>query len=142
MPQINGRFAVPAACDLDAHRPLEGFDLDAIFSHQELRTVTRDYTVRFANRRFQIRKASATAGLVGSKVIVEQRLDGSLHLRGRGGYLSFEEVAVLVPVPSAVAPTVGLRPPSRPAAEGTAVKPKPDHPWYRSRRYPTPTQQR
>jgi transposase-like protein len=55
MPMVNAKFAVPAACDLDAHRPAEGFDLDAIFSRQEPRTVARDYTVRFANRRFQIR---------------------------------------------------------------------------------------
>jgi len=140
MPQVNAQFAVPAACDLDVHRPAEGFDLDAIFSVQETRTVARDYTVRFDNRRFQIRKASAAPGLVGSKVVVEQRLDGNLHLRWRGDYLVFAEITA--PAATAVAPPVGLRPPSRPTAEGTAVKPKPDHPWYRSRRYPTPTQQR
>jgi hypothetical protein len=142
MPLVNQRFAVPAACDLDAHRPAEGFDLEAIFSVQETRTVARDYTVRFANRRLQIRKASAAPGLVGSKLIVEQRLDASLHLRWRGGYLVFGEVPTPVPAATAVALPVGLRPPSRPTAEGTAVKPKPDHPWYKSRRYPHPTQQR
>jgi len=142
MPLVNGRFAVPAACDLDAHRPAEGFDLAAIFSIQDTRTVTRDYTVRFANRRFQIRKASAAAGLVGSKVVVQQRLDGSLHLRWRGGYLVFGEITAPASAATAVAPPVGLRPPSRPTAEGTAVTPKPDHPWYKSRRYPHPTQQR
>jgi transposase len=142
MPLVNGRFAVPAACDLDAHRPAEGFDLEAIFSVQETRTVARDYTVRFANRRLQIHKASAAPGLVGSKVTVEQRLDDSLHLRWRGDYLVFGETAAPALAATAVAPPVGLRPPSRPTAEGTAVTPKPDHPWYRSRNYPHPTQQR
>jgi hypothetical protein len=127
MPQANAKFAVPAACDLDAHRPTAGFDLDAIFSVQEPRTVARDYTVRFDHRRFQIRKASAAPGLVRGKVIVEQRLDGSLHLRWRGEYLVFAEI--VAPAPSAAALPVGPRPPSRPAVEGTAVKPKPDHPW-------------
>jgi hypothetical protein len=142
MPQVNAQFAVPATCDLDVHRPAEGFDLDAIFSIQETRTVARDYTVRFANRRFQIRKVSAAPGLVGSKLIVEHRLDGSLHLRWRGEYLAFGEIVAPAPVATAVAPPVGLRPPSRPTAEGTAVKPKPDHPWHKSRNYPRPTHQR
>ena len=131
MPQANAKFAVPAACDLDVHRPTEGFDLDAIFSVQEPRTVARDYTVRFDNRRFQIQKASAAPGLVGSKVLVEQRLDGSLHLRWRGGYLVFAEIAAPARPATAVALPVGLRPPSRPTAEGTAVTPKPGHPWQR-----------
>ena len=134
MPLVNERFAVPAACALDAHRPADGFDLDALFSLQETRTVARDYTVRFANRRFQIRKASAKAGLVGSKVVVEQRLDGSLHLRWRGDYLVFGEIATPLPAAPAVAPPPGLRPRSRATAEGTAVPPKPDHPWRRWRR--------
>lgn len=148
IPLVNARFAVSAACDLDAHRPADGFDLDAILSFQETRTVARDYTVRFDNRRFQIRKASAAPGLVGSKVVVEQRLDGSLHLRWRGDYLVFAEITAPAPAArarataTAVALPLGLRPRSRPTAEGTAVTPKPDHPWYRSRRYPTPTQQR
>jgi transposase-like protein len=131
MPLVNERFAVPAAADVDAHRPAEGFDLDAIFSFQETRTVTRDYTVRFANRRFQIRKASAAAGLVGSKVVVEQRLDASLHLRWRGDYLVFAEITAPARAATAVAPPLGLRPRSRTTAEGTAVTPKPDHPWRR-----------
>ena len=130
MPQMNERFAVPAACDLDAHRAAEGFDLEAIFCRQETRTVARDYTVRFANRRFQIRKASAAAGLVGSKVVVEQRLDGSLHLRWRGDYLDFAEVTTPAQPAPPVAPPRDLRPPAR----DTAVTPKPDHPWRHWRR--------
>ena len=130
MPQMNERFAVPPACDLDAHRAAEGFDLDALFSLQETRTVARDYTVRFANRRFQIRKASAKAGLVGSKVVVEQRLDGSLHLRWRGDYLDFAEVTTPAQPAPPVAPPRDLRPPAR----DTAVTPKPDHPWRHWRR--------
>ena len=132
MPLVNERFSVPAACALDAHRPADGFDLDAIFSIQDTRTVAKDYTVRWDNRRFQVDKGSAAAGLVGSKVTVEQRLDGSLHLRWRDRYLRFHEI--IVPPPSAataVAPALGLRPRSRATAKGTAVTPKPDHPWRR-----------
>ena len=127
MPLVNERFTVSAACELDAHRTADGFDLDAIFSAQQTRKVARDYTVRYANRRLQVDKESAAAGLVGSTVTVEQRLDGSLHLRWRDSYLAFHEL----PAPAtASAPTLGLRPHSRPKAKGTAVTPKPNHPWH------------
>jgi len=52
MPLFNQRFSVPPACELDAHRACESFDLDAIVSHQEERVVTRDYAIRFKNQRY------------------------------------------------------------------------------------------
>jgi transposase len=128
MPQFNERFTVPPACDTDAHRTCEGLDLDAIFSHQEERVVTRDYTIRFKNQRYQIKKESAAPGLVQSKLIVEQRLDGSIWLRWRDQYLQFVTITP-TPTGAAAALPVGLRPPYRAAAKGTAVTPKADHPW-------------
>lgn len=128
-PLVNERFAVAAACELDAHRTADGFDLDAIFSDQQVRTVARDYTVRYQNRRLQVRQKSAAAGLAGSKVTVEQRLDGSLQLRWRDRYLAFYELPAPAP---ASAPALGLRPHSRAKAKGTAVTPKPNHPWHKN----------
>lgn len=143
IPLVNERFGVPAACGLDAHRSADGFNLDAIFSAQETRKVSRDYTIRFNHRHLQIAKDSAAAGLVGSEVTVEQRLDASLHLRWRDRYLSFHELpAPQRAKPPAGAPALGLRPRSGPTAKDTAVEPKPDHPWYRSRKYPHPTEHR
>lgn len=130
MPLVNTRFTVAAACELDAHRTADGYDLDAIFSTQQTRKVARDFTVRYANRRLQVDKESAAAGLVGSTVTVEQRLDGSLQLRWRDGYLAFHELPA--PAATASAPAPGLRPRSGPKAKGTAVTPKPNHPWHRN----------
>ncbi len=125
----NQRFVVPSACALDAHRDLDGYDLPAILSVQQERTITRDYCLQFDHQRYQIPRAAACAGMVGSKVIIQERLDGSRHFRWRNQYLSCEPV----PAPAAAAaPAVGLRPPCGATARPTAVTPKPDHPWKRN----------
>jgi hypothetical protein len=139
-PMLNRRFAVPAASTVDAHRPLNGHDLGAILSLQTVRTVASDYTVRHGGRRYQVERRSITGGLRGGKVIVEERLDGSLRLRFRGRYLRWHEVTAAGPN---AAPTRrrGRRgaatselprdstaaAPRRPAAE--PWHPPADHPW-------------
>jgi transposase len=139
VPMFNERFAVEPACDIDVHRPCQGFDLDAIFSHQETRTIMADYTIQIDNQRYQIPKASAAPGMVKSKLTVERRLDDTLHLRWRGKYLQFDQVTPRAAA-DAAALAVGLRPPARAAAKGTAVTPRPDHPW--KQRAVTPSQRR
>lgn len=134
MPLANERFAVQPACSVDAHREARGFDLDAIFSVQERRTVANDYTIRLHNTRYQITQRPLPPGLRRSPVVVEQRLDGSLRLRYRGRYLSFHSVGPVRRLPPAAPAPVGLRPPSPGAANTpppTPPTPKPDHPWRR-----------
>lgn len=127
MPQCNQRFAVAPASCVDAHRSAAGFDLDAIFSRQEYRTVQNDYTFRCHGRRYQIARPSVVGGLRGAKVLVEQRLDGQVRARFRGRYLQ------LTALPAAPAPTPP-RPPksSAPPAPRATPRPGPDHPWRRS----------
>jgi len=131
VPMLNRRFTVAAASTVDAHRPLNGHDLGAILSVQTVRTVAKDYTVRHGGRRYQIQRRSITGGLRGGRVIVEERLDGSLRLRFRGRYLRWHEVAAAAPNPptrqrrrgagASTPPPVAPAPaPRRPAA---------DHPW-------------
>src|SRR5262249_28827584 len=77
----NRRFAKPARQQGDAHRPLgRSFDLAAILSLQEQRVVPNDYTVRFRNRFYQLLKP-VWPGERGGKVVIEQRLDGTLAIR-------------------------------------------------------------
>lgn len=132
IPLANDRFAVEPACGVDAHRACDRFDLDAIFSHQEPRTVMPDYTIQFANQRYQIPKHSAPAGMVRNTLMVERRLDGTIKLRWRAQYLDYDTIAPRAVADAAALP-VGLRPPSRAAAKGTAVTPRPDHPWKNTR---------
>ena len=120
----NRRFAVQPACPTDAHRPAKGFDLDAILSHQESRTVTNDYTITYYNTRYQIATDSIRAGLRGAKVIIEQRLDGSVRVRFRQRYLTVTELP-------ATAPKAHPRPEHKRRAcrPRDTVIPAADHPW-------------
>ena len=119
---FNSRFAVVPKSAHDAHRPAEGFDMDAILSRQQTRSVTNDYTIRYDNTHYQIAAQSIATGLRGGKVTIEQRLDGSLHVRFRDRYLSISELP-----PSA--PKATERNPDQQEREPTCTKPAADHPW-------------
>jgi hypothetical protein len=93
LPAHNRRFAKPARQSGDAHRPLgRGHDLAAILSIQEERVVANDYTIRFRNRFYQLLKP-VWPGQRGGRVVIEQRLDGTMAIRFRGKYLRYVEVA-------------------------------------------------
>jgi transposase len=94
LPGHNRRFAKPARDSQDAHRAVgRSFQLAAILSIQEERVVANDYTIRFRNRFYQLRKP-VWPGERGGKVVVEQRLDGTLAIRFGTHYLKYEEVTV------------------------------------------------
>ena len=123
----NRRFAVEPASDHDAHRSAEGFDLDAILSHQETRTVMNDYTISYHNTRYQIARASAVAKLRNGTVVVERRLDGSIHVRFGDRYLTVTKL----PPPQ---PKVSPRKRQKARKEPTTVIPAADHPWRKDYR--------
>jgi transposase len=93
LPVHNRRFGKAARQTQDAHRPLgAGHNLAAILSVQEERKVANDYTVRFHNRFYQL-LPPVYPGERGGKVVLEERLDGSLAIRFGGHYLKYREVA-------------------------------------------------
>jgi transposase InsO family protein len=88
LPDWQQRFAVAAANETDAHRPVtELHDLVASFSHMETRKVTNDYTIQFHGKRYQIAASSVTVGMKGQTVRVELRLNGDIAVRCNGEYL-------------------------------------------------------
>ena len=126
-------FAVEPAARADAHRARKGFNLDAVFSVQYSRTVTDDYTFQYETERYQILKKSIQAGLRRSKIIIENRLDGTQRIRWRNQYLQvkkIEDEKVRKKAKPVAATPVGLRPPSV-AATGKKPKPAHNHPWKR-----------
>ena len=140
-PWWNSEHTCSPASPADAHLGAEGLDLEAIFSHQEQRHVTNDYTIQYYGQRYQIEPASQVAGLRRSAVTVQERLDGSVALWAKGQYL---QAKALPPKGGAAAsPAVGLRPPCGDAEPATAVvipapgpsgkahTPAPNHPWRR-----------
>ena len=93
LPGHDRRFGKAAREASDAHRPLgPAHDLAAILSLQEERVVSNDYTIRFRNRFYQL-LPPVHPGQRGGRVVMEQRLDGSLAIRFRDRYLSYREVA-------------------------------------------------
>jgi hypothetical protein len=125
---LNERFACQPADALDLHQPVEaGRDLRGVFALEETRVVQNDWTVRYHNRWLQIVGRQRPAAR--SKIIVQQRLDGSLRLLYRDQTLSHEVLAS--------APTIPPPPsrPSPPPAKEKATTPEPsripasNHPW-------------
>jgi hypothetical protein len=92
LPWWNRTLALQPASSDDAHRALgKEHCLAASLSYVDSRQVASDYTIRFANRVYQIQRADVRAGLRGGTVRVEARLDGSLAVRFRHRYLAVAE---------------------------------------------------
>jgi hypothetical protein len=134
--QLNGKFARPAAQPEDAHRPLpKEVDLATVFVFEQTRTVPNDWVIRHENRFWQLTGPTAWLPRPKTKVVVQQRLDGALHILYRGRELTFREVPVQSRrMPSAKSLQALDRPPRH-----SAPSPAPDHPWRRpfSRRLAT-----
>jgi hypothetical protein len=81
-------FTVQARNSTEAHRRLGGeHDLAAILSQVQTRVVTNDYTLRFEGQSYRIARQGIRAGLRGSRVRVEKRLDGTVAVKFRNHYL-------------------------------------------------------
>ena len=97
LPLFNRRFTVRPASRNNAHRPLHpAMNLPAILSIQQTRTVTNDYTLRLRNVLYQL-LPPAWPGLRGGKVLVENRLDGSRHIRFGKRYLKYQTLGPAEP---------------------------------------------
>lgn len=82
LPEYNKRFSVAPRLSDNLHRPIEpGDNLDSVLSVQSDRAVNNDFTVRYKNTWLQLDKVQPRLVTAGAKVTVEERLDGSMHLR-------------------------------------------------------------
>jgi transposase-like protein len=85
LPKYNKRFRKQARSKADLHRPaLHARELDRILCIKEERTVKNDFTIAYDGKLYQIEQATRA-----KKVIVEERLDGSLHITYRGQDLRY-----------------------------------------------------
>jgi hypothetical protein len=118
------RFAVAPKSKTDLHRKLtekELANLDAIFSVQSTRQVKNDFTIQFKNQWYQLGEEQPATIRRQEKVLIEERLDGSLAIRLRGKYLNFK---LLPAKPQKVAQTSFALP-----AKSKAHIPAQNHPW-------------
>lgn len=123
----NKRFSVPARSIIDAHRPLSDdlrARLPSIFSIQSKRKVNNDYTIQFKNKWFQLEATQDTTVYKRDEVIVEERLDDTLHIRNKNTYLKYHELPER-PKPMSV-PVVAL------TKRKPDWKPPLNHPWRRN----------
>lgn len=122
IPKHNARFAVEPASPTDAHRPLLAHRrLEEILSLRTERTLLNDFTLRFQNSFYQLLAEQKIRVKPKDKILVEIRLDGSLHLRAKGEYLQYSKLEKpLSQKPERPSTLPKLHKPVIPAA---------DHPW-------------
>ena len=123
----NERFGVCPANEADAHVMLPRYvDLDRYLCIKRERAIRKDNTIALDGRLYQIEERG------GKKVVVEERLDGSLRMISKGVALKYKEIAER-PKKEVVVKT-DQRMNNRPQ------KPSKDHPWKRrwQNRYAAP----
>ncbi len=124
----NNQFAVAPASAGDAHRVLlRTHKLEGILCMKLNRTVANDYTLRYRNKFLQLAAEQAVRVRPGSVVAVEERLDGSLHLKLKGAYLRYKLVDKRPYQSYYAANKSKLAAQARPS-KGTSVPVK-NHPW-------------
>ena len=122
---LNQRYTVLPRDPANGHRacPAEA-KLALALSWQEPRTVAKDWTVRWRNRRLQIDARHTALGLPGRRVQVVERRDSTLVVIYNGRILSTREApAQAAPAHRPTLPTTWPHPPHTPAAH---------HPWRRA----------
>ena len=125
LPFWNERFTVEPRSARDAHRSLGSFDLDSVLCQRFERKVSTDYTLRLNSQQWLVARSDVRPGPRHSRVLVEQRLDGSCWVRHRAHRLPLQ------PAPAAASPS-GLRPPgpaAKPRLPAKAWHPPANHPW-------------
>jgi hypothetical protein len=120
LPLYNRRFSVCPKEEDNFHRPLpRGLALDTILCIKTERSLRNDFTVAHNKKLYQIEET-----IKASKVMVQERVDGSTIMTHKGGSLRFKEITTRpVKQPKELPVIVRTRKPPTPPL---------DHPWRRS----------
>ena len=121
LPKHNKRFGLIPAKEGDLHRKAPGAKvLKEILSMKTKKSLGNDGVIRHNSRFYQIEGISRTI----KSVIVEERLDGSMHIRNNGSFLRYREID-----PKLIRrPTVSKKQATKPRKAYMPVK---DFPWKR-----------
>jgi hypothetical protein len=95
VPKFNAKFSVVPKKPDNLHTPLTKAELtrlDNIFSVKTYRNVNNDFTIRFKGKWFQLKEQQPTLVLRKDQILVEEHLDGSIHMNLRNHYLDFIEL--------------------------------------------------
>jgi len=117
LPWYNRRFAVQPKKKENLHRRPKGLDLDTILCMKIERTLKNDNTIQHNRKLYQIEDRLRT-----KRVMVEDRIDGTMRIRYNGVCVSFHEI-MQRPVREQKEPPFCSR--------STAHTPSAGHPWRR-----------
>jgi hypothetical protein len=93
IPQHNRKYSIAPAESVDVHKPLlPCHNLNAILSFQTTRQVQNDFTVRYQKRFFQVEAKQSVRVLRKTDVMVQLRLDGTIHFIYKGSSLKFHSI--------------------------------------------------
>ena len=126
IPAFNRKFAVEPKIKGNHHRPLkkrQAKALPSILCRQEERTVRNDFTVSFKKQWYQLTAQQPVTVCKKDIITIEERRDGSIHLRLRGKYLNWKALPTRPQKVSRKQPWV------LPATAQTKRKPAINHPW-------------
>ena len=144
LPRFNRRFAVPAAEEGLAYRPVPAdLVLDEVFCFKYYRTVGADNVVAFGEHRIQIHPCNGRQNYHRARVEIQERMDGSLAVYYQGKCLATKPAPAEAPVlrvqrrgrpasqESLPTPSSPLPQEKKPILKKKPVRPKPgpDHPW-------------
>jgi transposase len=119
LPRYNERFGVCPVNEADAHVKLPSHvDLDRYLCIKKERTIKKDNTIALDGRLYQLEERG------GKKVVMEERLDGSLRVMSKGISLKYREITERPK--KKMAPKMDTKKFNRPP------KPAKDHPWNRN----------
>ena len=118
LPVYNRQFSIPAANDTDIHMELpKYFNAHKALCIKTQRTVKNDHTIVVDSKLYQIEDK-----ITSRKVIVEEKVDGSLHIMNNGVSLKYREITER---PIKIQNTHDRRVYNQPPI------PSKDHPWRR-----------
>jgi hypothetical protein len=116
LPIYNRRFSVGPKERGNLHRPLgRGLDLDAILCIKTERTLRNDFTVAHHRKLYQVEDKVNT-----SKVMVQDRMDGSIQITDKNRALRFREITERPITEKRPSPVLRMRKSSTPPT---------NHPW-------------
>jgi hypothetical protein len=137
--EFNKRFAVEPYSQEDAHRPIgKDEDLDAVFSLQYERRISKNLIVQHDRQRYFIEEPAQARRLQHARVTVCERRDGTISIRRAGEALSFKLLPTHAPnggILDRKTLTAHLDEQSPPAR--VPHRPAANHPWRAYQRRPS-----
>jgi len=127
IPKFNARFSVEPRNKTNLHQTVQQKEIEqlpGIFSRQKERTILNDFTFSFHKQWYQLTEAQPATICKKDTVMVEERLDHTIHIRLRGKYLNYQLLPQRPARPAARVKLPWVLPANIPVR-----KPPANHPW-------------